>query len=124
MGLDVRIIMAKNTKQVELDSFWDNLHEGWVEDEDGIIDFDQPAEVYYARKFWDLYSPMARRLDVGNGDFSAPLTKDDIEEMINIAVHNRDYWDSFRSVPQLCEILDNYDEATEHGMIFLFEGDY
>ena len=33
MGLDVRIVMAKNTKQVELDSFWDNLHEGWIEDE-------------------------------------------------------------------------------------------
>lgn len=44
--------------------------------------------------------------------------------MINIATHNRDYWDKFNSVPMLCEILDHYDEATEVGMVFLFEGDY
>ena len=48
----------------------------------------------------------------------------DIEFMIDIATHNRDYWDKFDSVPKLCEILANYDEATENGMVFLFEGDY
>lgn len=124
MGLDIRIVMAKNRKQVEEESFWDICKTGWVRDENECIDFSQPCEVYYARKFWNLYSPMARRLKIDNSEYSQPLTKEDIEEMIYIATHNRDYFDSFNTVPALCEILYNYDEATDNGMIFLFEGDY
>lgn len=124
IGLDVRIVMVKNRKQVECEDFWDTCLTGWKRNEHDIISYDDPCEVYYARKFWDLYSPMARRLNIDNGEYSAPLTKDDIEEMIYIATHHKDYFDSFDSVPALCIILDRYDEATKHGMVFLFEGDY
>ena len=124
MGLDIYIIMAKNKQQIEQIDFWDKCHTGWVKDKDNIIDFTIPTEVYYARKFWDLYTPMCRRLDLDNGDWSDPLTKEDIEYMIDIATHNKDYWDGFTSVPKLCEILYNYDAATDAGMVFLFSGNY
>lgn len=124
MGLDCRIIMCKNREQVKQSDFWDKCVTGWKEDENGAIDYSTPCEVYYARKFWDLYSPMARILNIENCEYSQPLTKDDIENMIDIATHNRDYFDSFDTVPALCEILDRFDNATRNGMIFLFEGDY
>lgn len=126
MGLDCRIILVKNRKQVEQKDFWDNCKTGWLEDEYGVIDYSQPSEVYYARKFWDLYTPMARKLKMDNDEnfYSDPLTKQDIEDMIVIATHNRDYFGTFNTVKDLCEILDHYDEATEQGMVFLFEGDY
>ncbi len=124
MGLDIYIIMARNKQQIEQDGFWDKCHTGWVRNEDNIIDFTIPTEVYYARKFWDLYTPMCRRLDLDNGDWSGPLTKEDIEYMIDLATHNKDYFYSFDTVPMLCEILYNYDAATEAGMVFLFSGNY
>ena len=124
MGLDMRIVMCKNKKQIETEEFWETCHTGWIKDENGIIDFSQPSELYYARKFWDLYSPMARILRVDNGEYSDPLTREDLEQMIDIAVHNPDYWDYFNSVPVLCEILYHYDEIKDAGMVLLFEGDY
>ena len=124
MGLDVRIVMVRNRKQVEEDNFWNLCKTGFVKDEEGIIDFSQPCEVYYARKFWDLYSPAAHHFKIENGEFSGPLTRDDLEYLIDLAVHNPDYWDSFSSVPILCEILYHYDEIKDAGMILLFEGDY
>lgn len=124
MGLDIRIVMAKNRKQVEQEGFWNICQTGWVKNEDGEIDFTAPAEVYYARKFWSLYTPVARALNLENGEYSQPLTEEDIEFILNIAIHNRDYFDGFNTVPQLCEILANYDKITEHGMVLLFEGDF
>lgn len=124
MGLDVRIVMVRNRKQLEEDSFWNLCKTGFVKDSEDIIDFSQPCEVYYARKFWDLYIPAAQYFKVDNGEFSKPLTRDDLEYLINIATHNPDYWNSFDSVPTLCEILYHYDEIKDAGMILLFEGDY
>ena len=53
MGLDIHIVAAKNRKQVEQENFWNICKSGWVKDEEGNIDFSQPSELYYARKFWD-----------------------------------------------------------------------
>lgn len=124
MGLDLRIVMVRNRKQVKEVDFWNLCRTGWVKDENDVIDFSQSCEVYYARKFWDLYAPVARHLHLDNGEFSEPLSREDIEFMIDIATHNPDYWGSFDSVPTLCEILYHYDEIKEAGMILLFEGDY
>lgn len=124
MGLDIYIYMVKNRKQLEQEDFWKECKTGWVENEDGMVDYEQPCEVYYARKFWDLYTPMCVRLDLNNCEYSQPLSKEDIEEMIDIATHTRDYFGHFDTVIQLCEILDRYDEAASHGMVFIFGGDY
>lgn len=124
IGLDVRIVMVKNRKQVEQEGFWDICRTGWVEDADGRIDFSAPSEVYYARKFWDLYTPVARALNLENGEYSQPLTEEDVEFILNIASHNKDNFGGFNTVPQLCEILDRYEEIKENGMVLLFEGDF
>lgn len=124
MGLDTYIVMCKNKHQLENEGFWDNCVTGWKRDKYDGIDYTQPAEVYYARKFWDLYSPAARRFNLENGEWSDPLTKEDIEFLIDLATHNRDYFGGFDTVPKLCEILDNYDYATDAGMIFSFSGNY
>lgn len=124
MGLDVYVLMCKNRNQIHEEDFWDKCKTGWRCTEEGVLDYSAPCEVYYARKFWDLYTPMSRRLGLDNGDYSEPLTKDDIEYMIEIATHTRDYFDSFNTVPALCEILDRFDDATENGMVFIFTGNY
>ena len=124
MGLDVNIYMVKNYKQLEDENFLENCPSTWIKDEYGEVDYTKPCQVYYARKFWPLYTKAERILHIRNGEVSAPLTKKDLEELINVAVHYRDFFDSFDSVPQLCEILDRYNEATNAGMIFVFEGDY
>ena len=124
MGLDLRIVMCKNHKQIEDDGFWNTCCTGWIKNEFDEIDYTQPSELYYARKFWDLYTPTARRLHLDNGEFSEPLTREDLEFMINIATHNPDYWDSFNTVPTLCEILYHYNDIKDAGMVLLFEGDY
>ena len=123
MGLDVRVVMAKNREQIKKDEFWDICKTGLVEDEDGIIDFETPCEVLYWRKFWDLYTPMARRLKIDNCEW-AELTKDDLEEILYIASHTPDYFGEFNTVPNICKVLYIYDEAKSHGMSFFFEGDY
>lgn len=125
MGLDVHIYMVRNRKQLQEEDFYDKCYTGWVKDkETDEINFTQPSVVYYARKFWDLYEPVAHHFHLDNGEFSEPLSREDIEFMIDIATHHPDYWDSFDSVPTLCEILYHYDEIKDAGMILLFEGDY
>ena len=124
MGLDVHIIMAKNRKQLEYDEFWNTCTSDWVRDEDGCIDYSQPAIVYYARKFWDLYSPMCRHLKIDNCEYSGPLSKQDIEKMIDIATHKRDYFDGFNGLPRLCELYQLYDELQANGLNLYFWNSY
>lgn len=125
MGLDVQIYMVRNHKQLQEENFWNKCNTGWVKNkETDEIDFTQPSIVYYARKFWDLYDSAAKRFDIGNGEFSRPLTEEDIEFLIDIAIHNPDYYESFNTVPALCEILYHYYEIKNAGMILVFEGDY
>ena len=83
------------------------------------------SEVWYTRKFWDLIHNVSFIKDTEKdcGEF-IKLTKDNIEEMIHIATHWRDYWGGFDSVPQLCEILDNFDDDAENGWNYYFEFDY
>ena len=84
MGLDVRIVMAKNLKQIKNDNFWSTCFSGWKQDQEtGIILYDEPCEVCYWRNFWSLYSPVARKLKLENGEYGM-LTKDDIEDILYI----------------------------------------
>lgn len=123
MGLDVRVVMAKNRKQLESENFWDTCATGWVKDDEDFIDFDKPTEVLYWRKFWDLYTPMSSKLKIDSGEW-AELSKDDLEEILNIASHTPDYFGTFNTVPAICEVLHYYEAARSHGMSFFFEGDY
>ena len=117
MGLDMRVISARNSKQMEEDNFWSTLRSGFSSN------YNEPRELIYWRKFWDLYRPMAERLKIDNGEY-AQLSKEDVEFMLEIATHHRDYFNTFDSVAEICELLDRFDEIEEHGMHIYFEGDY
>lgn len=123
MGLDCRIIMAKNRKQIEMEGFWDKCATGFVRDEDGCIDFTVPSEVAYWRKFWDLYTPVSRRLNIDN-DEMAEINKDDLYFILDIICTTPDYWGKFDTAPTICELIYHYDEIRDHGMTLFFEGDY
>lgn len=109
MGLDVAIYRARNNQIFKTEKWYDS---------------EAAAEVYYARKFWTLIE-QASFLNVKDdcGDF-IELSRENVEELINIATHNADYFDGFETVPRLCEILRNFDEDTENGYHYYMEFDY
>jgi hypothetical protein len=109
MGLDINIYRARN-RQVFKDEKW--------------YESTAVTGVYYARKFWGLIE-YASFLDVKDdcGEF-IELSRENIEELINIATHNADYFGGFETVPQLCEILHNFDENEENGYHYYIEFDY
>ena len=65
-------------------------------------------ELCYWRKFWGLHNELGLYgpEDYGN---DVPMTKADVERAIDFATRNEDYWGDFNSVPQLCEVLRDYD---------------
>lgn len=80
-------------------------------------------EVCYWRKFWDLHYALALYdgSDYGN---DVPITKDDIERAIEFATHNEDYWGEFNSVPQLCELLRDYDTMKNEGWDIVYNANW
>lgn len=110
MGMDAYIFRAKTKKAFQEDNWYNN---------------ENVKEVWYARKYWDLVQNVRfiRNVDEDCGEFIL-LTKNDIEEMINVATHNPDYFGGFTTVPALCEILQNFDDDEEEGWHYYFEFDY
>ena len=110
MGMDSYIFKARTKKAFKA--------ENWYSDEN-------ITEVWTGRKFWDIVENVSFIKDINedSGEF-IQLTKSNIEEMIQIATHNRDYWGGFDSVPTLCEILDHFDDDEEAGWHYYFEFDY
>lgn len=106
MGLDIYIFKARTKKAFEASSS------------------ETIQEVYYARKFWTLIQE-ASFLDVEEDCGSyIELSRKNIEELIYIATHHEDYFESFDTVPRLCRILADFDEAQEEGYHYYMEFDY
>jgi len=109
MGMDLYIFKARTRRAFEA--------EGW---------YDSPSvtEELYARKWWSLVENCSFiPHDYESGDY-IKLTKENFEEMINVACHHTDYWDSYQNVPKLCELRDAFDEATEEGYHYYLEYDW
>jgi hypothetical protein len=110
MGMDAYIFRARTKKAFEANDWYNdpNITEAW-----------------YARKFWDIVynTSIIKNIDDEACEF-IQLTKDQVEEMIHVATHTRDYFDGFSTVPALCEILDHFDEDEENGWHYYFEFDY
>lgn len=89
---------------------------------------EESVEVYYARKFWKLLdAPFVQEYNDTENQYYIKAriqSKEDIEQLIDIAVHNRDYWDKFDSVPKLCELLDEFDEMSEENWHYVLEADW
>ena len=42
------------------------------------------------------------------------MSKQEIEELISIATHYRNYWGTYDDVSKLCEVRDDFDEMTQN----------
>lgn len=89
---------------------------------------EESIEVYYARKFWELLNaPFVVEYNDSKEDCCVRAriqSKEDIEQLIDIAVHNRDYFDTFDSVPKLCELLEEFDEMRKDGWSYYLLADW
>lgn len=121
MGLDAYLVAARNKKQLESEEFWDALFDSREMKEN--YEWDTPAELAYWRKFWDLHTAMSHKYGLDNGDW-VELNKDDLEYMLDVAAHNPDYWDDFKSVPDICRVIYNYDKLRENGLQVFYGGNY
>ena len=110
MGLDIYIYKAR-TKKAFKEPEWYNS--------EGI------TEVWYARKFWDLINHLSfiKNIEKDACKF-IKLTRANVDEMLEIACHNPDYFGGFDTVPALCQILYDFDTDEENGWHYYLEYDY
>lgn len=109
MGLDMYIDKCRKPKIV-----------------DGRRDYEEREEVCYWRKFWGLLRE-GLPFEYGNDECGQDvrLSKADVEHILNYIIHNKDYFDSFDSVPQVCTLLDEYDYLTkEEGYVICFNANW
>lgn len=109
MSLDINCYKARNHEIFKHSDWYDNKN---------------VKEVFYFRKYWDLLHNLSF-IDIEKdcGDF-IQLTKEQLEEILQIATHNRDYFNGFSVVPAICEALDNFDSDEKKGWHYYFEFDY
>lgn len=90
--------------------------------EDGGRDYEEREEVCYWRKFWEILGIMKYGDDEYGEDIR--LSKEDVENILQLVTHHRDYFNSFDSVPQVCELLDDWEELEEEGWILNFNANW
>ena len=105
MGLDIYIDKCRKPKVV-----------------DGKRYYEEREEVCYWRKFYGLLGIMR----YGDSEYGkdVKISKDDLEKILQYATHNRDYFDGFDSVPQICELLDQYDDLQNEGWTMCFNANW
>lgn len=79
-------------------------------------------ELVYWRKFYDLNRSLHYYDDMYAKDL--PLTKEEVESILQFVSHNRDYFDGFQTVPDVCEVLDQYDELKEDGWNIVYNANW
>lgn len=90
--------------------------------EDGRRDYAEREEVCYWRKFWEILALMQYGDDEYGEDIR--LRKEDVEKILQLVTHHRDYFNSFDSVPQVCELLDDWEELEEEGWVLNFNANW
>ena len=86
-------------------------------------DIVERVELCYWRKFWDLHYALGL-YDKDDYNTDVPMTKDDVERALDFATHNEDYFGGFRTVPQLCELLRDYDELKRYGWDIVYNANW
>ena len=76
----------------------------------------------YWRKFYELNSGLRYHNDMYAKDL--PLTKQELENILQFISHNRDYFNGFNTVPAVCELLDQYDELKEDGWDIVYNANW
>ena len=109
MGLDMYIDKCRKPKIVN-----------------GKREYEEREEVCYWRKFWGLLQE-GLPFKYGGEEYGQDirLSKDDVEQILNYVTHNKDYFDGFSSVEQVCKLLYDYDYLTkEEGYIICFNANW
>lgn len=103
MGLDIYIMKYKNRKTPNEIS----------------------EEIFYARKFWKLLD--ARFITGYQEDciVTAPIkSSEDMNELIELATQEPDYWGEYKTIPELCKIRDEIDYEIEKGWRYYLEANW
>ena len=90
--------------------------------ENGKRDYEERVEMCYWRKFWEIL-PIMRYSDADYAK-DVRMTKEDAEKILQLVTHHRDYFDGFKSVESVCELLDQWDELEEDGWVFNFNANW
>jgi len=113
MGMDFTIVSTRNHEIFKHDNWWESR---------------QVTEEFYARKNWDIVNHCSFiPHDYEPGEF-IELTLENLEEMIDVACHYRNYFDNYNDVPKLCELRDkleywqnNPDEADGRKLYYEYD---
>lgn len=88
-------------------------------------DYEEREEVCYWRKFWDLlYEGVPFKYGEDEYGKDIRLNKEDVEKILDYVAHNRDYFGGFQTVPDVCELLDQWDELKNEGWIINFNANW
>lgn len=82
-------------------------------------------ELLYARKFWNLLDARFTRGYQDDCIVNAPIRgREDMNELVEIATKEPDYWGEYKTVPTLCEIRDSIEEGIAEGWSYYLEADW
>ena len=82
-------------------------------------------ELLYARKFWRLLEAKFVKGYQDNCFVKAPIcNKEDMNELIKLAIEEPDYWGEYTTVPILCQIRDEIEERIEEGWRYYLMADW
>jgi len=124
MGMDMNMWRARRAEDINAYyhgdfgfTEYDYYNDGDEEDTAPVV------EIYYSRKFWDLYNAMSFTHDYECGEYIR-LTKAEVKEMLDFSIANPDYFDDFGTVQSLCRIYYKFDEWEARGLHVFFECDW
>ena len=131
MGMDLTIVIAKSTKELESNwQDWYNLSEiqensKMYNDNDEIIyPTDHPINAWYARKFADLVDKIPELYASYKEPCVVRVYKGTLKKMIDYHAFNPDYFGHFTSLPTLCELYQEYDNLQAQGLNLYFINSY
>lgn len=106
--------MRKGMKQMGMDLYINKRKNKGLPTEECV-------ELFYARKFWELLeAPFVQEYNDSKEDgyiCARISSEEDFNQLIDIAIHHKNYFDTYESVPQLLEARDefvNNQENNEH----------
>lgn len=81
------------------------------------------AELVYWRKFWDLhnYLGLYEHDDYG---IDVRMTKEDVEKCLDFCCHNRDFFGTFGTVADVCELLNEFDDIEKAGWEVVYNANW
>lgn len=126
MGMDMNMYRARNAAAIDKyleawnfndDPAYDHYIDGTEEDTFPVV------EIYYSRKFWDLFEAMSFTNNYQCGAYLR-LTKANVKEMLDYSATHPDYFGDFETVKNLCYIYYKFDEWEARGLHVFFECDW